>query len=78
MNYYNAIFTYHIDLNGGITLFLSFIYTGVINYEEKDDTWMATLYVIKDLESYLKVIIVHSNEHFSIIIMIATAIYCIL
>ena len=59
MNYYNAIFTHHIDSSGGITPFLSFIYTGVIYYEEKDDEWIATLSVVKDLECYLKVMVLH-------------------
>ena len=76
MNYYNSIFTHYIDHSEGIISFLS--YAGVINYEEKNDNWMASLYVMKDLESYLKVTVVHSNKHFSIIIMIATALYCIL
>ena len=59
MNYYNAIFTHHIDTSRGITPLLSFVYTGVINYEEKDDKWIATLSVMKDLESLLKVTVVH-------------------
>ena len=59
MNYYNAIFAHHIDPNGGPTPLLSFVYTGVINYEEKDDKWIATLSVVKDLECYLKVTTVH-------------------
>ena len=59
INYYNVIYTHHIDPSGGITPFLSFVYTGVINYEEEDDKWIATLSVVKDLESLLKVTIVH-------------------
>ena len=42
----------------GITPLLSFVYTGVIYYEDKDDDeWIATLSVVKDLESFLKVMI---------------------
>ena len=59
MNYYNAIFTHHIDSSEGIIPFLSFVYTGIIYYEEKDDEWIATLFVVKDLECYLKVIVLH-------------------
>ena len=53
------IFIHHIDPSRGITPFVSFVYTGVINYEKKDDEWMTTLSVMKDLESYSKVTIVH-------------------
>ena len=59
MNYYNAIFTHHIEPSGGITPLLSFVYTGVISYMEKGDDWIATLSVMKDLESHLKVTILH-------------------
>ena len=59
MSYYNTIFTHHIDSSGGITPLLSFVYVGVINYEEKDGEWIVTLSVVKDLESLLKVITVH-------------------
>ena len=51
---YKYKFTHHII---GVTPLLSFVYTGVIYYEEKDVYWIATLFVVKDLESHLKVMI---------------------
>ena len=51
---YKCKFTHHIIR---VTPLLSFVYTGVIYYEEKDDDWIATLFVVKDLESHLKVMI---------------------
>ena len=51
---YKYKFTHYIL---GVTPLLSFVYTGVIYYEEKDADWIATLFVVKDLESHLKVMI---------------------
>ena len=39
-----------------MTSLLSFLHTGVINYDEKDDDWIVTLSVVKYFEWYLKVI----------------------
>ena len=54
LNELQCKFTHYII---GVIPLLSFVYTGVIYYEEKDDEWIATLSVVKDLESHLKVMI---------------------
>ena len=51
-----------IDLIQGVTSQLSFVYTGVIYYEQKDDDWIVTLFVVKDLESHLEVTIVDKQK----------------
>ena len=43
-----------IDFIQGVMSHLSFPYSGLIHYKQKDDDWIVTLFVVKDLEIILR------------------------